>query len=140
PEAMVAALDAGRRGRDLTVVDVPRQLDESSVLALRSADHVYLVVPAEVRACAASARVAALAAPHCRAVAVVLREPGPGGLSVKEVVAALGLPYAGAVRSDPKVRVALERGEPPAAGGRGSLATLCDKLLDDVVASTGSAT
>jgi len=138
PEAMVAALDAGRRGRDLTVVDVPRQFDDSSVLALRSADQVYLVVPAEVRACAAAARVAAIAGPHCRALSVVVRQPGPGGLSVKEVVAALRLPYAGAVRSDPKVRAALERGEPPAAGGRGSLAALCDKLIDDVVPSMGS--
>jgi secretion/DNA translocation related CpaE-like protein len=139
PEAMVAALDAGRRGRDLTVVDVPRQLDESSVLALRSADQAYLVVPAEVRACAAAARVAAIARPHCQALSVVVRQPGSGGLSVKDVVAALRLPYAGAVRSDPKVRAALERGEPPAAGGRGSLATLCDKLIDDVVPSPGSA-
>src|SRR5262249_59751921 len=56
PEAMVAALDAGRRGRDLTVVDVPRQLDESSVLALRSADQVYLVLPARGPAGGARAR------------------------------------------------------------------------------------
>jgi secretion/DNA translocation related CpaE-like protein len=138
PEAMLAALDAGRRGRDLTVVDLPRRLDESSMLALQAADQVYLVVPAELRACAAAARVAAVAAPHCAALSVVVRQPGPAGLAVKDVIAALRLPYAGTVRSEPRLRTAWERGEPPAATGRGSLATLCEKLLDDVVPSRQS--
>ena len=133
PEAMLATLDAGRRGRDLTVVDLPRRLDESAMLALRAADQVYLVVPAELRACAAAARVAAVAGPHCAALSVVVRQPGPAGLAVKEVIAALRLPYAGTIRSEPRLRTAWERGEPPAASGHGSLATLCAKLLDDVV-------
>ena len=133
PEAMLAALDAGRRGRDLTIVDLPRRLDESAMLALRAADQVYLVVPAELRACAAAARVAAVAGPHCTALSVVVRQPGPAGLAVKEVIAALRLPYAGTIRSEPRLRTAWERGEPPAASGHGSLATLCGKLLDDVV-------
>jgi secretion/DNA translocation related CpaE-like protein len=133
PEAMLTALDAGRRGRDLTVIDLPRRLDQSSMLALEAADQAYLVVPAELRACAAAARVAAVAAPHCAALSVVVRQPGPAGLAVKEVIEALRLPYAGTVRSEPRLRTAWERGEPPAANGRGSLATLCAKLLDDVV-------
>jgi hypothetical protein len=33
----------------------------------------------------------------------------------------------------------LERGEPPAATGQGSLATLCEKLLDDVLPLVGGA-
>lgn len=138
PEAMLAALDAGRRGRDLTIVDLPRRLDESAMLALRAADQVYLVVPAELRACAAAARVAAVAGPHCGALSVVVRQPGPGGLAVKEVIAALRLPYAGTIRSEPRLRTAWERGEPPAASGHGSLATLCGKLLDDVVPAAAS--
>ena len=139
PEAMLAALDAGRRGRDLTVVDLPRRLDESAMLALRAADQVYLVVPAELRACAAAARVAAVAGPHCAALSVVVRQPGPAGLAVKEVIAALRLPYAGTIRSEPRLRTAWERGEPPAASGHGSLATLCGKLLDDVFPVAASA-
>ncbi len=135
PEAMLAALDAGRRGRDVTVVDLPRRLDESAMLALRAADQVYLVVPAELRACAAAARVAAVAGPHCAALSVVVRQPGPAGLAVKDVIAALGLPYAGTIRSEPRLRTAWERGEPPAASGHGSLATLCGSLLDGVVPS-----
>lgn len=132
PEAMAAALDAGRRGRDLVVIDLPRRLDSSSVLALRAADRCYLVVPAELRACAAAARVAAMALPHCPALSLVVREPGPGGLAVKEVADAVGLPLAGSLRSEPNLPAALERGEPPAAGGRGSLAVLCGQLLAEL--------
>jgi secretion/DNA translocation related CpaE-like protein len=139
PEAMLAALDAGRRGRDLTVVDLPRRVDDSSTLALRGADQVYLVVPAELRACAAAGRVAATVGPHCAALSVVVRAPAAGGLAVKDVVAALGLPYAGTIRSDPRVRSALERGEPPAAAGHGPLAALCERLLDVVLPIEGAA-
>jgi hypothetical protein len=90
-------------------------------------------VPAEVRACAAASRVAAVAGPQCAALSVVVRQPGPAGLAVKEVIAALQLPYAGTIRSEPRLRSAWERGEPPAASGSGSLATLCGSLLDIVV-------
>ncbi|MER6593234.1 septum site-determining protein Ssd, partial [Micromonospora purpureochromogenes] len=66
-QAMAATVDAARRGRDFVVVDVPRQLDDAAVVALQSADQAYLVVPAELRATAAAARVVAAAAPHCAA-------------------------------------------------------------------------
>src|SRR5206468_12738403 len=58
-EAMSAALDAGRVERDLVVVDLPRRVDDATVLALAAADRALLVVPAELRACAAATRVAA---------------------------------------------------------------------------------
>lgn len=131
PEAMVAALDAGRRGRDLVVVDVPRRLDESSILALRAADRALIVVPAELRACAAATRVAAMVLPYCPDLSLVVRQPGPGGLGATEVVGAVRLPLAGTLRGDPGLAAALERGEPPASNERGSLATLCRKLLAD---------
>lgn len=130
-DAMGAAVDAGRRGRDLVVIDLPRHLDEPAILALSAADRAYLVVPCELRACAAAARVAATALPHHPGLSVVVRQPGPAGLRVTEVVDAVHLPFAGAFRTEPGVSAALERGEPPASGGRGSLATLCDKLLAD---------
>ena len=68
-------LDAGRRGRDLVIVDLPRRLDDASLLALGTADRGYLVVPAELRACAAAARVATVAGPHCPSLAAVVRGP-----------------------------------------------------------------
>jgi secretion/DNA translocation related CpaE-like protein len=57
PEAMAAAIDAGRRSRDLVVLDLPRFLDRTGQLALTSADRGYLLVLAEIRACAAATRV-----------------------------------------------------------------------------------
>ena len=77
-DAMAAALDAGRRGRDLVVVDLPRRFDDASLVALTAADRGYLVVPAELRACAAARRVAAAASIHCAELSVVVRDPSAG--------------------------------------------------------------
>jgi secretion/DNA translocation related CpaE-like protein len=129
PEAMLAALDAGRRGRDLTVIDLARRLDESAILALRAADRTLLVVPTEIRACAAAARVVAGVTAQCADVSLVVRHSSPGGLTVAEVAGVLGLPVAGTLRHEPRVAASLERGHPPTGGGPGSLADLCDKLL-----------
>ncbi|WP_203916166.1 septum site-determining protein Ssd [Rugosimonospora africana] len=131
-EAMASALDAGRRGQDLVVVDLPRRLDDASVLALGAADRSYLVVPAELRACAAAARVAATAAPHCLSLSVVVRGPAPGGLRGPDVASALGLPLAGVLRPEPGLARGLERGQPPARDGRGPLAVLCRQLLGEL--------
>lgn len=131
-EAMAAAMDAGRRGRDLVVVDLPRQLDAAAVVALQAADQAFLVVPAELRATAAAARVAAAAGLHCPDLSVIVRGPAPGRLRAHEIAQALGLPLAGALRPEPGLRRALERGEAPAAAGRGPLATLCQRIIADL--------
>jgi secretion/DNA translocation related CpaE-like protein len=131
-EAMAAAIDAGRRGRELVVLDLPRRFDDAALLALASADRGYLVVPAELRACAAAARVAAAAVQHCPDLSVVVRGPAPGGLRARQVARTLGLPLAGAVRSEPGLAQRLERGEAPAGTGKGPLAELCRRLLADV--------
>lgn len=132
-ESMATAMDAGRRGRDLVVVDLPRQLDDPSIVALEAADHVLLVVPAELRAAAAAARVAAAVGPHCPDVSVVVRGPAPSDLTAADVARALALPLTGALRPEPGLARALERGQPPASGGRGPLAALCRHILADVV-------
>jgi secretion/DNA translocation related CpaE-like protein len=136
--AMAATMDAGRRGRDLVVVDLPRRLDDASVLALEGADRALLVVPAELRATAAAARVAATVAPHCADLSVVVRGPAPGRLRAKEVAEALGLPLAGTLRPEPGMPASLERGEAPGGTGRGPLATLCQRLLVDLVGPIGT--
>jgi secretion/DNA translocation related CpaE-like protein len=133
-EVMGAALDAGRRGRDLIVVDLPRRLDEAAECALRTADRALIVVPAELRAAAAAARVAAAALAHRYELAVVVRGPAPGRLSAAEIASALGLPLAGRMRSEPRLAAALERGEPPRAHARGPLATLCRRLIQEAMA------
>ena len=131
-EAMAAALDAGRRGRDLVVVDLPRRFDDPSLMALTAADRAYLVVPAELRACAAARRVAAVAAIHCPALAVVVRGPAPGGIDAEAIAQALDLPLAGILSPEPGLVRALDRGAPPGGTGRGPLAELCRLLLTDI--------
>ncbi|GIJ75989.1 helicase/secretion neighborhood CpaE-like protein [Micromonospora phaseoli] len=131
-EAMAATLDAARRGRDFVVVDLPRQLDDAAVTALQAADRAFVVVPAELRATAAAARVVATAAPHCRDLSVIVRGPAPGRLRAAEVARALGLPLAGTLRPEPGLCRGLERGEAPAAGGRGPLAELCQRIVTDL--------
>ncbi|MEV8514414.1 septum site-determining protein Ssd [Dactylosporangium sp. NPDC051484] len=131
-EAMATALDAGSRGRDLVVADLPRRLDDAAVLALRAADRVLLVVPAELRACVAAARVAATLTPHTDALHLVVRGPAPGRLRTRHIARSLGLPLAGTLRAEPGLPRRLEHGEPPAAGGRGPLAGLCRRILEDV--------
>jgi secretion/DNA translocation related CpaE-like protein len=132
-EAMAATLDAGRRGRDVIVADLPRQLDDAAVLALQAADRALLIVPAELRATAAAARVARAVQMHCGDVAVVVRGPAPGKLRSREVASALHLPLAGSLRPEPSIGQELERGRPPAAGGKGPLADLCRRLIDDLM-------
>ncbi|GAB3852543.1 hypothetical protein GCM10029963_42310 [Micromonospora andamanensis] len=76
-EAVAATLDAARRSRDFVVVDLPRQLDDAAVTALQAVDRAFVVVPAELRATAAAARVVAAAAPHCQDLSVIVRGPLP---------------------------------------------------------------
>ncbi|WP_422737880.1 septum site-determining protein Ssd [Micromonospora sp. WMMD729] len=138
--AMAATVDAAHRGRDFVVIDLPRQLDDAAVVALQAADQAFVVVPAELRATAAAARVVAVAAPHCDALSVVVRGPAPGRLRATEVARALGLPLAGTLRPEPGLCRGLERGEAPAAAGKGPLAALCQRIVADLTgAATGAA-
>jgi len=139
PEAMRAVLDAARRGRDLIVVDLPRRPDEAAQEALASCALALLVVPAEVRAAAGAARVAALAGRFAPELRVVVRGPAPAGLSAESVADAVGLPLAGHMRAEPGIAAALERGEPPARRGRGPLAEFCTEFLDALIPSQRSA-
>lgn len=128
-DAMEAALQAGRCGWHLTVVDLPRRFDESAEAALAAADHVVLVVPAELRACAAASKVAAEALRHTRALSVVVRTPAPGRLDAREIARALELPLAGSYRFETGLARGLEEGRAPAALSSGPLARLCERLL-----------
>jgi secretion/DNA translocation related CpaE-like protein len=131
--AVAAALDAGRRGRDIVVVDLPRRFDEPSLVALAAADRVLLVAPAELRACAAARRIAARVRSYCHRVELVVRGPAPSGLAANEVARLLDLPLAGVLKPEPRLDRALECGEAPASSGHGPLAELCTRLLADVV-------
>lgn len=116
PEAVAAVLDAGRRAGDVVICDLPRSLGPAAGAVLDRADLVVLVVPAEVRATAAAARVLAAAGPRAAAVRVVVRGPAPGGLTATDVSRALGVPLLGTCRPQPGLSAALERGELPRRG------------------------
>lgn len=132
-DAMRSVLRAGRDSGDLVVVDVPRNLDDAAKTAVGDADLTLLVVPAEVRAAAAGARVAAALAPLATELRLVVRGPAPGGLTGKAVADALGLPLFGWLEAEPALAAAMERGEPPGRSGRGPLARLCQQLIADLV-------
>jgi len=134
--AMRSVLGAARRGGGLVVVDLPRRVDAAAEVARAHARITYLVVPAEVRAAAAAARVAASIRSTTREVHVVVRGPAPGDLEPEVVAASLGLPLAGYCRAEAGLAAALERGEPPGRR-RGPLSRMADLLLDDVTGFAG---
>jgi secretion/DNA translocation related CpaE-like protein len=139
PAAMTAVLEAGRHARDLVVVDLPRQPDPAAAVALQAADEGLLVVPAEVRAVTAAAGVAAAAAQHCGRLRLVIRGPSPGRLTADEISGSLGLPVAGTLRPELGLPAALEGGLAPTASGRGPLAVLCRRMVDELLAPAGAA-
>lgn len=129
PAAMAAVVESGRRSGELVLCDLPRETTETSCVALERADLAVLVVPAEVRACAA-ARVVARRMRDCGArPSVVVRGPAPGALRASEVAAAVDAPLLVAMRPEPSVDAALERGE-LRTRPRGPLTTTAGKVLD----------
>lgn len=129
PEAMAAVLESGRRAGEIVVCDLPRDLPEASCVALERADLVVLVIPAEVRACAAARRVVAQMRDCGAAPCALVRGPSPGDLRPAEVAAASGLPLLTAMRPEPGLPAALERGE-FRLRPRGPLATAAKAVLE----------
>ena len=128
PAAVEALLQAGRRAGELVVCDLPRYPTDAAVSALTGADLALLVVPADLRACAAAARVAAVLAEHCAAVQLVVRGPAAGGIDPVDVTRALGLPLLAAMASEPRLDRRLARGELPGRP-RGPLARAARTVL-----------
>ncbi|MBP2321432.1 secretion/DNA translocation related CpaE-like protein [Kibdelosporangium banguiense] len=110
PDAVTAVVQAGRRGGDIVVCDLPRELSPAAQAALDLADLTVIVVPAELRACA-SARIVSSRLKERGVVAQVLvRGPAPGGLTPDEVAKAVELPLLSSMRYQKGLAVALERG------------------------------
>jgi secretion/DNA translocation related CpaE-like protein len=130
--AMSSVLAAAERVCDLVVVDIPRRFDDATHVVLAAADIVLLIVPAEIRAAAAAARIAASVTRLADDVRLVVRGPAPGGLGALDLANTLGLPLAGHLKAEPDLDSALERGEVPAGRGRGPLAEFCRRLLDGI--------
>jgi secretion/DNA translocation related CpaE-like protein len=133
PATMSAVLRACRRSCDVVVVDLPRAIDGAAREALAAAALTVVVVPAEVRATAAAARVCATACAVATDVRVVVRGPAPSGLTAEAVAEALGLPFAGYLRPEPGLVAGVDRGSPPGRRPRSPIAKVCAGLINEVV-------
>lgn len=94
PEAMRSVLSAAQRSSDLVVVDLPRRPDPAAEEAFVRATSTLVVVPRDVRSCAAAARLVAPLREVAHDLRVVAREPGLNGLSALDVADHLSLPLA----------------------------------------------
>jgi secretion/DNA translocation related CpaE-like protein len=126
---LTAALDAARRESDLVVVDLPRRLGPAELEVLARSRLALLVVPAQVRAVAAGAQVAAALAANASDLRLVVRCVGPDGLPTDQVADAVELPLAGRLRAEPALPAAFDRGEAAVFRPRGALASFCRQLL-----------
>lgn len=105
-----AVIDAGSRGGATVVCDVPRRSTGAAETALAAADLVVLMTSADVRSCAAAGVVARWVSTVNPNSGLVVRGPAPGGLRPAEVADIVGLPLLAAMRPQPGMATALERG------------------------------
>jgi secretion/DNA translocation related CpaE-like protein len=110
PEAITAIVEASRRGGDVVVCDLPRDLSATVEAALALANLTVVVVPAELRACASAARIAERLRSRGVEASVVVRGPAPGRLQPDEVAEAVGLPLLTWMPHQRGLAVALEKG------------------------------
>jgi len=136
--AVAAVLEAGRRAGETVVCDVPRYFTEASAIALGGVDLTLLVVPADVRASAAAARVAAQLADYGGPLRLVIRGPSPGGIAPDEIARALDVPLLVAMRPEPGLARAVESGRAPGRR-RGPLASAAGTVLAELARITRTA-
>ncbi|GIH90871.1 septum site-determining protein Ssd [Planobispora siamensis] len=131
-EAMRSVLDAGQRGFDLVVVDLPRRPDPAAAEALGRAATTLLVVTADVRGVLAAAQTLTVLREHTGEIRAAVRT----GILDDEVVAtSLGVPCAGSLPDQPRLTAVLNRGTVPRLGGRSPLGRFCEAFLRSAVAS-----
>ncbi len=139
PQAVRAVLAAARRRGGAVVVDLPRRVDEGVAEALAQLDVGLLVVPAELRAVAAAARVASAVGMVLRDLRVAVRGPYAPGLDEREVARLLGLPLVGEVPLESGLRRPGEGRTPPGAAARGPLARFCTEFWERTLIEAGAA-
>ncbi len=126
--AVDAVVDAGRRGGATVVCDLPRRLTDAAQTALDTSDLVVVVSPCDVRACAATATIAAVLTGINPNVGLVVRGPSPGGLRAEEVAAIAGVPLLASMRPYPRLAEQLEHGG-LRLGRRSALAAAARRVL-----------
>ncbi|MEU5693503.1 septum site-determining protein Ssd [Actinosynnema sp. NPDC020468] len=128
PHAVTAVVEAGVRAGETVVCDLPRHLPDPAHAALNLSDLVVLVVPAEIRACASAKRLADDLVARGADVRAVVKLPSPTGLTDKQVTGALAVPLLAAMRPEPGLPTALDRGRFP-ENAKGPLATTARAVL-----------
>lgn len=142
-EAVRAVIAAGRRAGETVVCDLPRSLPDAAAAVLRLADLTVVVVPAEVRACAAAARLVAETRERAGGpVAMVVRGPAPGGLTIADIGRAVGLEILAVMRPHPGLRAAVDRHGLGSGrfATRGPVGRAAGRVLAALDAATGSDT
>jgi secretion/DNA translocation related CpaE-like protein len=135
--AVAAVLEAGRRAGETVVCDVPRYPTDAAVTALGAVDLIVLVVPADVRASAAAARVAARLGDYGGRVRLAVRGPSPGGIAAEEIARAIDVPLLVAMRPEPGLARSVEAGRAPGRP-RGPLAGAAGTVLAELARLSGT--
>ena len=128
-DSMRSVLAAGRRSHDVVIVDLPRYFDDAAREAAMRATSTLLLVPAEIAAIASAQRVLTRLHPLCSEIRLVVRGPGPAGLSTDTVASTMALPLAATIRTDRKVAEFVDNGLGPLARRRLPLARECANVL-----------
>ena len=129
PEAMRSVLGAAQRCSDLVVVDLPRSGGPAADEVLSRLTSTILLVPREVRACAAAARVAARLRLIGTDLRIVARESASGSLRAADVASHLGGSLTAELRLDKDLARQVEAGR-FAPQPRSPLGRTCAALLD----------
>jgi secretion/DNA translocation related CpaE-like protein len=129
PEAMRSVLGAAQRSSDLVVVDLPRRADPAAEEAFVRATATLLVVPRDVRSCAAAARLVPVLREVASDLRVVAREPGLSGLSAVDVAEYLSLPLAAKLGFERDLPTLMDKGRFDPRP-RGPLGRASAELLD----------
>ncbi|MDI2127920.1 septum site-determining protein Ssd [Yinghuangia seranimata] len=138
-DAVRAIVGAIRRRHEVVVVDMPRRPDPAAEEALAQCGTALVVIPAELRAIAATAQIVALFRPTVRDLRAVVRGPWPLGLTSTEIAANVGLPLAGELKPEPGLVDSTDRGKPPGDRPKGPLARFCRAYWDEATPETAAA-
>ncbi|GHF74893.1 secretion/DNA translocation related CpaE-like protein [Amycolatopsis bartoniae] len=111
PEGLASVVDAGRRAGKVVVCDLPRHLGRSSLAVVERADLIAVVVPAEVRACAAARRVVEGLGDRADRAHLVVRGPAPGKLMPEDAEKNVGIPLLTSMAPERYLDRYLETGE-----------------------------
>ena len=134
-DALASILDAGTRGFDLVVVDLPSRIDEVAETVLARARHTLLVASTRVRSAVAAARLSSALAARTSGLAVVLRDE-PKGVSEESVIASLPAPVLGTVPHQVALPVRADEGEPPSL--RDAYGRACQSILQSLTGPAGA--